>query len=281
MQDTHERISVAPPQALAQALHEPLTRSLAVDSAGRLPDVPHRNEDRSAGEPWGIISVCESGSGWARAAGDAEEVRPGQAFVIHPHAPHAYGTGATPWTMWWLRLVGTSVPELFASIGATGRRPVLRIRSLDRVLTWIDEIISAYEIDAPGSVIRASGAAWRLLTQIGSDRVTPERGDPVQQAMDYIGDHLASELTVAHVAAEVGISPSRLSARFHETTGGGVAAYRIGLRMTRARQMLTSGSATVAEIGRALGYADPLYFSRRFRLSNGVSPTEFRHRGRA
>jgi AraC family transcriptional regulator of arabinose operon len=53
------------------------------------------------------------------------------------------------------------------------------------------------------------------------------------------------------------------------------------LRMTRARGLLDRTTLTIAEIARAVGYDDPLYFSRHFRDRHGVSPREYRaiHKG--
>jgi AraC-like DNA-binding protein len=51
--------------------------------------------------------------------------------------------------------------------------------------------------------------------------------------------------------------------------------------MSRARELLDTTDQAVAEIARALGYADPFYFSRQFRSVHGVSPSGYRvqHKG--
>jgi AraC-like DNA-binding protein len=44
--------------------------------------------------------------------------------------------------------------------------------------------------------------------------------------------------------------------------------------------MLVDTDQTVAQIGRNLGYGDPVYFSRTFRQANGTTPMNWRRAGR-
>jgi AraC family L-rhamnose operon transcriptional activator RhaR len=53
------------------------------------------------------------------------------------------------------------------------------------------------------------------------------------------------------------------------------------LAQYRAEQMavrLAASDRPVAEIGRAVGWHDPNYATRRFRATYGISPTEYRRR---
>jgi AraC-like DNA-binding protein len=51
--------------------------------------------------------------------------------------------------------------------------------------------------------------------------------------------------------------------------------------MARARSMLDTTTMSVTEVANAVGYPDPLYFSRHFRRVHGVNPTTYRaqHKG--
>jgi len=52
-------------------------------------------------------------------------------------------------------------------------------------------------------------------------------------------------------------------------------------RALEAQRLLTYSSMTVSEVGYALGFDDPAYFSRAFRADVGQSPADFRRmRGR-
>jgi AraC-like DNA-binding protein len=50
------------------------------------------------------------------------------------------------------------------------------------------------------------------------------------------------------------------------------------LRINQARRLLTETDMRVGEAARAAGFDDPLYFSRRFRLKTGESPSDCRRR---
>ena len=56
--------------------------------------------------------------------------------------------------------------------------------------------------------------------------------------------------------------------------------YQQNHRIMRARQMLVESCLSIGGIAGSCGFADALYFSRRFRIECGMSPGEYRRRFR-
>jgi transcriptional regulator GlxA family with amidase domain len=92
--------------------------------------------------------------------------------------------------------------------------------------------------------------------------------------------HLNQPVRVAELAAQANVSPSHYFALFKRVTGRAPIDYFIRRRMQRARALLDSTTASVKEIAVALGYNDPLYFSRVFKSVNLAAPTRYRARQR-
>ncbi|WP_207101751.1 helix-turn-helix transcriptional regulator, partial [Paracoccus shandongensis] len=61
-------------------------------------------------------------------------------------------------------------------------------------------------------------------------------------------------------------------------TGQGATRHIETVLMTEARRLLAFTRLPIAEIGHRLGFDDPPYFSRRFRVATGQSPSEYRGR---
>jgi AraC-like DNA-binding protein len=270
------RNATVPGPMASRALDSPLTRRLLVLFAST--GTGHY-VDRPEGAPFAIVQPCVSGEGWVRIDGVTHTVSRGQALVIPADVPHVYGPGPEPWTNWGCTVVGTEVPDFLDVMGVDRSRPVLAIKDLERAIALLDEIVSCYEGNiSPAKILQASGAAWRLMTQLSVDRYSPGRGDPLARAMAYIEERLDAQLSLSELATLVGLSTSHLGALFRESTGGGVLAYQAGLRMTKARRLLDSTTWSVSEISRAVGYRDPYYFSRYFHELHGMSPRDFRNR---
>ncbi|MBK4346642.1 AraC family transcriptional regulator [Lacisediminihabitans changchengi] len=273
-----ERVAVIPHPSIDSALQQPITRHLTVTMAGLFPEATGHWKDRPEGIPEAVILVCTAGTGAVVVDGARTRIGASTAILIPPSLPHSYGASdEAPWTIWWCHLRGLVVDDLIAEAGTAADRRILALRSPERVVAGIDEIVTLLEKDVSRArLIAASGAAWKLLTQIATERLLPLNGDPLQRAMEYLASRLDSRVQVPDLARLVGVSPSHLSGLFHRATGGGVLAHHTALRMARARQLLDSTSMTVAAIGADVGYTDPFYFSRHFQKMHGVSPTEYR-----
>lgn len=278
-----QRLVLVPRPMVSAALHHPVTRRLLVTDAGYYPDASGHEMRRPRGAPEHIVIVCVSGQGWARIGEQTHRVPAGTLLVIPSATPHTYGADPdTPWTIWWAHVAGTDAAELVAATKASPHRPVLDLGAVERIVALLDEIVAALE-RAPSSarLLRASGAAWKLFTEIAIDQILPRSGDPLQRAMAYLEQRLDGSIRVPELAALVGVSPSHLTALFRRATGGGVLAHQTALRMGRARRLLDTTDATITEIAHDLGYADAFYFSRQFRRHHDMSPTAFRSRNTA
>lgn len=99
----------------------------------------------------------------------------------------------------------------------------------------------------------------------------------VQRAQQYIQQHSGNpSLSLAQVAAEVGLSPNHFSAVFSAEAGETFRDYLSSLRIVRARELLRSTSMTNSEISEHVGYADPHYFGAVFKRMTGYTPQQYR-----
>jgi len=87
-----------------------------------------------------------------------------------------------------------------------------------------------------------------------------------------MAENLSRSLTLAELAEQVHLSPSRFAAVFLKQTGLSPLAHFQRLKIQRARALLERPEMSISEVALAVGYQDPLYFSRLFRKATGVSP---------
>ena len=143
------------------------------------------------------------------------------------------------------------------------------------------------EAQRPGWRERA-GELLAVITQALTAGPLPEPATPepaaLAAALDYVrGQWTAAmrPLTLRELAAAACVSPSYLSRVFRKQYGCGPGAALELVRLERARTMLARSNLTVSQVASACGFADPLYFSRRFRAAHGVAPSAFRDNGAA
>lgn len=84
------------------------------------------------------------------------------------------------------------------------------------------------------------------------------------------------DFSKALISEQFYLSYSRLAAEFKREKGISMGQYHNAARMKKACHLLRSTLMSVGEIADALGFADMLYFSKKFRAYVGVPPTDYR-----
>jgi AraC family transcriptional regulator len=87
---------------------------------------------------------------------------------------------------------------------------------------------------------------------------------------------LAEEVSLAELAALVGLSPWHLCRAFRQSTGMPPHRWQVARRVERAKQMLETTALPVTAIAAAVGYDDPGQLSVAFRKAVGVTPSRWR-----
>lgn len=83
---------------------------------------------------------------------------------------------------------------------------------------------------------------------------------------------MKNDLTVQKIADELNVNCSYLSRIIKNKFGHSTVDYLINFRMLKAKFLLENSDHTVTMISRAVGYLNPLSFSRAYKRIYGHSP---------
>jgi len=98
----------------------------------------------------------------------------------------------------------------------------------------------------------------------------------IDRALDHIRDNYAEALSLAKVAAVVGMRGNAFSHGFRRATGQSFTDFVVGLRVDSACRLLVSTQQHVSSICYEVGFNNISNFNRHFRRIRGVTPGEFR-----
>ena len=116
-----------------------------------------------------------------------------------------------------------------------------------------------------------SGQIQKALEQIESHATRP-----IRISQQYVEEHYAEKILLEDVADAVGLNPVYFSSLFKKETGQNFSAYLSGVRMEKAKELLTTSNDTIAVIAEAVGYPEQKYFSQQFKKIVGVKPVIYR-----
>ena len=92
----------------------------------------------------------------------------------------------------------------------------------------------------------------------------------------YMQEHLTEEISLNVLAEEFHLSASYISQLFKNEIGVNFLAYLTNIRMEQAKKLLLSTPLSIAEVSERSGYGDYRVFTKAFKKSEGVTPSQYR-----
>jgi len=124
----------------------------------------------------------------------------------------------------------------------------------------------------------------RVLASDQIARTEPLRGGLTPHQMrrltDFMQANLHRRVSVAELAAQIGLSESWFARAFKHSNGETPHGWQQSLRIMAAKAMLGRDDAALVEIAAATGFADQAHMTRAFRSVTGTTPAAWR-RGHA
>lgn len=98
----------------------------------------------------------------------------------------------------------------------------------------------------------------------------------IDRTLTYIDSNLSGDLSLHTLAGMLQVTPSYLSALFHRETGHTLANHITLHRLKAACHLLINTRLQVQTVAQLSGFADPNYFSKRFKQQYGITPAKYR-----
>ena len=114
-----------------------------------------------------------------------------------------------------------------------------------------------------------------LLAKNVTDK-TPKLSGVFEKTVDYINSHITEQISIEELYAVSFMSKYHFCRQFKLQTGLTVMEYILKTRIIMAKELLQERECTVSEISEMCGFGSISYFSRVFKASTGVTPTQYK-----
>jgi AraC-like DNA-binding protein len=160
------------------------------------------------------------------------------------------------------------VADVLLHAGALDQRGALAIRErLDRSSTaagTLAELFASYRT----AILDLSTAAERPVA------ARHDRG--LRGALEYVEKHYTESISLETVARASGFARTYFSELFKELQGTTFQRYLVGLRIERAKKLLTGTDLSVTRVAELSGHGSAAYLCRVFKRIVGATPLEYR-----
>ena len=249
-------------------------------------------QDSSPGELAGpavrehyVLYFCLEGRGEYQFRDTHCAIGPGEGFLVPPgEVVSIRADQKEPWKLIWVGFTGCRAAEYLGRCGLGKENRAFRCDVPEQLERCVQEMVRC-EMLGRGHEFLLLGELYRFLGWIarsfeGQGRSREAGTEYVERAADYIRSHFQEDLTVSKLALYVGLNRSYLTTVFQNTLHVSPQQFLMRFRMERASQLLLEGTLSVGEVARSCGYPDPLTFSKAFKRTLGVTPSQYQ-RGQA
>ena len=111
-----------------------------------------------------------------------------------------------------------------------------------------------------------------------SSAVEPEKQEEraITGITRYLQEHLAEEISLSVLAEQFHLNPQYISQLFKSEIGVNFLVYLTNIRMEKDKKLLLSTALSIAEVAEQSGYGDYRVFTKVFKKSEGITPSQYR-----
>ena len=240
---------------------------------------------RPAGTRDWLLTFTLDGVGCYRLGDQPYLCRAGDVMLLEPGAMHDYATldQSQPWNFYWVHFLPRPhwVEWLQLPLRTAGLRGVtiddgaMKERIEQAFVRLLHDLHSStrFQLDL------AATALEEILICIAQHRehTSPHALDPrIAAVLQRLNANYREPVTIAALAQQVSLSPSRLSHLFKAQVGRSIIEAMVSIRLHQTERLLKYTSLHIGEIAHEVGFQSASYFSRQFKAHYGLSPEAYR-----
>ena len=119
-----------------------------------------------------------------------------------------------------------------------------------------------------------------LLVNEAEKRIDNTVKSVAESVVKYINSHISENVSTSVLSDVTGYSSGYLSRIFRQEIGMSIHDYVAQTRMNLAKEMLVNTNLKIYEVAKNCGYENTTYFIKIFRISTGITPQDYRLKGK-
>lgn len=151
-----------------------------------------------------------------------------------------------------------------------------------RALKMSDEFIQA--VEAATTLPEVGAVHYRMreeyIRRVHDLKQKEGLSPAVIACLDYVDFHITDHLSVVDVAASTGYAGYYISRLFQKEMNQSLLAYIQKKKIDYAAFLLENSDQSVRDVAETLHYSSPSHFCTMFRREKGMTPTEYRGKGK-
>ncbi|NBD25842.1 helix-turn-helix domain-containing protein [Paenibacillus glycinis] len=224
-----------------------------------------------------LLTYTLDGGGYFVIDGEERFCQAGDVTLMQPGVPHQYGTRkGGNWHFMWAhftsRITETSLlPQekllVLAMDNESARERMQRAfrriltDSIERGLYWGELCENAI----------------REIVLLLARRLSKQFDPRIEEVRHLLSSRMQDPVRIEDLAREIGLSPSRLSHLYKESTGSSIIDSLNDMRIRQAALLLEHSGRQAAEVAEEVGYLNYNHFASQFRKRFGVNPRTYKN----
>ena len=260
----------------------PLTRECYPVALGYYPAARSHRMERVRHDD-NLLIYCVEGAGLAGTDQWSGRVEAGEVLLLPQGVAHHYQADpANPWTIYWAHFQGSSTAVFNQYLGyREDQSPITQVSISPRLVAHFRGLLEVRRTGySTRAFINAANHLRHLLTQIAlemrSAKANSQHGFNLERVQSFMLGNISQQLDLDTLAATARLSKYHFANKYKSLTGYSPIKHFLNMKMEHACHLLDSSNLSVKGVASALGYDDPLYFSRLFRKTIGLSPRAYR-----
>lgn len=157
---------------------------------------------------------------------------------------------------------------------------VYRVKNTSGMLGFFKSAKTVWEAKKEGYLLKCKADLYNIIYTMQQEYflnyVSKSKRDIILPALEYIHEHYTTQpLSIAALSQLCSITPEYFRTIFKSIYGISPKGYINNLKISRAKELLSSGLYSVTEAALLSGYTDMSYFSREFKKATGVTPQKY------
>ncbi|OCT12959.1 hypothetical protein A8709_21800 [Paenibacillus pectinilyticus] len=253
------------------------------ESFGHYYEEPAHREVREGGQLTTYnLHIVSKGKGYLKLGGEIVEMQAGSGFLYGQACEQSYyADEEDPWEVRWVHFWGAGVESLLQGKGED-KVWLFSWQGNEQIIELMDDMLACGESFAQKKEPHLSAVLYELLAEL-VQHAENLQGAPVFEmrekmlkASEWIRVNCQQTMTLKEMAAMIGLSPFYFSRQFHHMIGKAPSEFLLESRILKSKQLLVGTDMTVKEIAERVGFSQSSYYIKRFRLSEGMTPEQFR-----